>query len=113
MSNHEATAQALLEVEALNDRLSTEIHRLNNALQAMTTQREVFEARANRATFDAAEALKDRDLWYRKTQELEAALQVSGRAVEQLQSALLQEQAKSEDLEEQILNLNQLVREVS
>jgi len=102
MNNHEATTQALLEAEAMNDRLDTEIHRLNNCLQTMTTQREVFEARANRATFDAAEALKDRDIWYRKTQELEIALQVQGRTVEQLQRALLQEQAKSEDLEEEL-----------
>lgn len=84
------------------EQMDIEIHRLNNRLQTLATARELDQIRLNRATFDAAEALKDRDIWYRKTQELEAALQVAGRTVEQLQRALLQEQAKSEDLEEDL-----------
>ena len=76
--------------------MGTEIHRLNNQLQTMTTQQDLWENRFNRASFDAAQALKDRDSHYNRILQLEAALKVAGRAVSDLQQALLQEQAKAE-----------------
>ena len=66
-----------------------EIHRLNNCLQTMATARELDQVRLNRATFDAAEAIKDRDYWYRKVLELELSLQTAGRAVEQEHAKVL------------------------